>query len=154
MTDHFRAKIYMGVSQLVDTASSSFIQTVLSASEFHRIMPCGSWALPPVGNCTLPWRLLFNCIYSNTRFLPCQPFHDPKWFYLEHRDIAKVRLLNKLTMQRTDEAICFECELEKKAEPKSRAHSANAAFWERFARYIMHCQRQEICYNRIISDIL
>jgi len=33
---------------------SSFIQTVLSASEFHRIMPCGSWAVPPVGNCTLP----------------------------------------------------------------------------------------------------
>ena len=34
--------------------SSSFIQTVLSASEFHRIMPYGSWAVPPVGNCTLP----------------------------------------------------------------------------------------------------
>ena len=33
---------------------SSFIQTVLSASEFHRIMPYGSWAVPPVGNCTLP----------------------------------------------------------------------------------------------------
>lgn len=33
---------------------SSFIQTVLSASELHRIMPCGSWAVPPVGNCTLP----------------------------------------------------------------------------------------------------
>ena len=29
---------------------SSFIQTVLSASESHRIMPCGSWAVPPVGN--------------------------------------------------------------------------------------------------------
>ena len=27
---------------------------VLSASEFHRIMPCGSWAVPPVGNRTLP----------------------------------------------------------------------------------------------------
>ena len=37
-----------------DIASSSFIQTVLSASESHRIMPCGSWALPPVGNFTLP----------------------------------------------------------------------------------------------------
>ena len=34
--------------------SSSFIQTILSASEFHRIIPCGSWAVPPVGNCTLP----------------------------------------------------------------------------------------------------
>jgi hypothetical protein len=33
---------------------SSFIQTVLSASEFHRIMPYGSWAVPPVGNRTLP----------------------------------------------------------------------------------------------------
>ena len=33
---------------------SSFIQTVLSASEFHRIMPYGSWAVPPVGNHTLP----------------------------------------------------------------------------------------------------
>ena len=33
---------------------SSFIQTLLSASEFHRIMPCGSWAVPPVGNYTLP----------------------------------------------------------------------------------------------------
>ena len=31
-----------------------FIQTVLSASEFHRIMPYGSWAVPPVGNRTLP----------------------------------------------------------------------------------------------------
>ena len=34
--------------------SSSSIQTILSASEFHRILPCGSWALPPVGNCTPP----------------------------------------------------------------------------------------------------
>jgi hypothetical protein len=33
---------------------SSFIQTVLSALEFHQIMPCGSWALPPVGDFTLP----------------------------------------------------------------------------------------------------
>ena len=33
---------------------SSFIQTILSASESHRIMPCGSWAIPPVGNRTLP----------------------------------------------------------------------------------------------------
>ena len=33
---------------------SSFIQTILSASESHRIMPCGSWAIPPVGTCTLP----------------------------------------------------------------------------------------------------
>jgi len=33
---------------------SSFIQTILSASELHRIMPFGSWALPPVGNHTLP----------------------------------------------------------------------------------------------------
>ena len=32
----------------------SFIQTILSASESHRIMPCGSWAIPPVGTCTLP----------------------------------------------------------------------------------------------------
>jgi len=29
---------------------SSFIQTILSASESHRIMPYGSWAVPPVGN--------------------------------------------------------------------------------------------------------
>jgi hypothetical protein len=33
---------------------SSFIQTLLSALEFHQIMPLGSWALPPVGNLTLP----------------------------------------------------------------------------------------------------
>ena len=33
---------------------SSFIQTILSASEFHRIIPYGSWALPPVGIFTLP----------------------------------------------------------------------------------------------------
>ena len=39
---------------------SSFIQTVLSASEFHRIMPCGSWAVPPVGNCTPALKILFN----------------------------------------------------------------------------------------------
>ena len=39
---------------------SSFIQTVLSASEFHRIMPYGSWAVPPVGNRTLPWRFLIQ----------------------------------------------------------------------------------------------
>ena len=38
----------------ISNAKSSFIQTILSASEFHRIMPCGSWALPPVGTCTLP----------------------------------------------------------------------------------------------------
>ena len=34
--------------------SSSFIQTILSALEFHQIMPFGSWAVPPVGNRTLP----------------------------------------------------------------------------------------------------
>ena len=34
--------------------SSSLIQTILSASELHRIMPCGSRAVPPVGNYTLP----------------------------------------------------------------------------------------------------
>ena len=34
--------------------SSSFIQTILSALEFHQIMPFGSWAIPPVGNYTLP----------------------------------------------------------------------------------------------------
>ena len=39
---------------VVSLLLSSFIQTVLSASELHRIMPYGSWALPPVGNCTLP----------------------------------------------------------------------------------------------------
>lgn len=33
---------------------SSFIQTILSASEFHRIIPYGSWALPPVEIFTLP----------------------------------------------------------------------------------------------------
>ena len=33
---------------------SSFIPTVRSASEFHRIMPYGSWAIPPVGNCAPP----------------------------------------------------------------------------------------------------
>jgi hypothetical protein len=34
---------------------SSFIQTILSASEFHRIGNQGrSRALPPVGNLTLP----------------------------------------------------------------------------------------------------
>ena len=32
----------------------SFIQTVLSASESHRIIPCGSWAIPPVENFTPP----------------------------------------------------------------------------------------------------
>ena len=42
------------LSNLSFTAISSFIQTVLSASESHRIMPYGSWAIPPVGNCTLP----------------------------------------------------------------------------------------------------
>lgn len=35
---------------------SSFIQTILSASELHRIMPYGSRAVPPVGNHTLPRR--------------------------------------------------------------------------------------------------
>lgn len=34
--------------------SSSFIQTILSASESHRIIPYGSRALPPVGTYTLP----------------------------------------------------------------------------------------------------
>ena len=33
---------------------SSFIQTILSALEFHQIMPFGSRAVPPVGNHTLP----------------------------------------------------------------------------------------------------
>jgi hypothetical protein len=37
-----------------NAVSSSSIQTLLSASEFHRIMPYGSRALPPVGNFTLP----------------------------------------------------------------------------------------------------
>ena len=34
--------------------SSSSIQTILSASEFHRILPYGSRAVPPVGIFTLP----------------------------------------------------------------------------------------------------
>ena len=34
--------------------TSSFIQTLLSALESHQIIPFGSWALPPVGTCTLP----------------------------------------------------------------------------------------------------
>ena len=37
---------------------SSFIQTILSASELHRIMPYGSRAVPPVGNHTLPRRTI------------------------------------------------------------------------------------------------
>jgi len=52
---------YKTAVQNVKRSLSSFIQTVLSASEFwhtrpdrsdmsHRIMPCGSWAVPPVGN--------------------------------------------------------------------------------------------------------
>ena len=49
------------------TILSSFIQTLLSASEFHRIMPCGSWAVPPVGNCTLPWRCMF---YQRGQYTP------------------------------------------------------------------------------------
>ena len=41
-------------TQSESSAASSFIQTVLSAPESHRIMPFGSRALPPVGTCTLP----------------------------------------------------------------------------------------------------
>ena len=45
---------------------SSSIQTILSASEFHRVMPCGSWAIPPVGTFTLPWRFFIKLNYFNT----------------------------------------------------------------------------------------
>ena len=49
-------------TQKICISPSSFIQTILSASESHRIMPYGSWALPPVGIYTLPWR--FYSTYS------------------------------------------------------------------------------------------
>jgi hypothetical protein len=52
--NHPRAGQQKYAQHLRKIIASSFIQTVLSASESHRIMPCGSWALPPVGNCTLP----------------------------------------------------------------------------------------------------
>jgi hypothetical protein len=46
------AVIYYG--QHAQLIVSSSIQTILSAPESHRIMPYGSRAVPPVGNCTLP----------------------------------------------------------------------------------------------------
>ena len=40
---------------------SSFIQTVLSASEFHRIMPYGSWAITTGGETLPALKTLFCC---------------------------------------------------------------------------------------------
>ena len=59
MDHHLRALILHSFIQKSTVLSSSSIQTVLSAPESHRIMPLGSRALPPVGNCTLPWRYFF-----------------------------------------------------------------------------------------------
>ena len=42
-------KIIPEHAKSINLLSSSFIQTILSALEFHQIMPFGSWAIPPVG---------------------------------------------------------------------------------------------------------
>ena len=41
-------KIIPEHAKSINLLSSSFIQTILSALEFHQIMPFGSWAIPPV----------------------------------------------------------------------------------------------------------
>ena len=53
MDHHLRAQA-LHSSIKITVPSSSFIQTILSAPESHRIMPLGPRALPPVGNRTLP----------------------------------------------------------------------------------------------------
>ena len=70
MDHHLRALILHSFIQKSTVLSSSFIQTVLSAPESHRIMPFGSRALPPVGNLTLPCRFLF--LYTNTLSVICK----------------------------------------------------------------------------------
>jgi len=56
---------------------SSYIRTIPSASESHRIMQNCSWAIPPVGNRTLP-RRLFLYEYYITATTHCQAF-DQTW---------------------------------------------------------------------------
>ena len=48
MDHHLRAQT-LHSSFKITVPSSSFIQTILSAPESHRIMPLGPRALPPVG---------------------------------------------------------------------------------------------------------
>jgi len=50
MIIHFRAIKRISTQFNAIAILSSFIQTILSASESHRIMPFGPWAVPPVGN--------------------------------------------------------------------------------------------------------
>ena len=69
MDHHLRAQT-LHSSFKITVPSSSFIQTILSAPESHRIMPLGPRALPPVGNRTLPWR--FRFFYHNTLYIICK----------------------------------------------------------------------------------
>ena len=69
MDHHLRAQA-LHSSIKITVPSSSFIQTILSAPESHRIMPLGPRALPPVGNHTLPWR--FRFFYHNTLYIICK----------------------------------------------------------------------------------
>ena len=80
MNHHLRAQT-LHSSIKITVPSSSFIQTILSAPESHRIMPLGPRALPPVGNRTLPEG--FRFFYHNTLYIICKakvwksqpPFH-------------------------------------------------------------------------------
>ena len=69
MDHHLRAQT-LHSSFKITVPSSSFIQTILSAPESHRIMPLGPRALPPVGNRTLPRR--FRFFYHNTLYIICK----------------------------------------------------------------------------------
>ena len=51
---------------------SSFLQTILSVPESHRIMPHGSRTVPPVGNCTLPRRTIYARTYCTRMHMEMQ----------------------------------------------------------------------------------
>ena len=68
MDHHLRAQT-LHSSIKITVPSSSFIQTILSAPESHRIMPSRPAALPPVGNRTLPEDFVFFIIILYISFV-------------------------------------------------------------------------------------
>ena len=67
--DHHLRALTLHSSIKITVPSSSFIQTILSAPESHRIMPLGPRALPPVGNHTLPEDFVFFIIILYISFV-------------------------------------------------------------------------------------
>lgn len=70
MIESFRAMpVYQTIKKALVTSTraeytkylSSYIQTILSASELHRIMPYGSWAITTGREPPPALKILYNC---------------------------------------------------------------------------------------------